>query len=243
MNWPPTPLSPACLALGFPAFSRSTGPWASTVPRWLLRGIQEHRTLSPAPPPRSLAMLASVSPLPPPQLLRGLLASFPYSSPRVPPPRALSCLEPKAPARDQRGQRLDLQLKPIGAFLTWSLRPAPPRATPQHKCPGDRRPRGQFTAYCGEGSSCFPCTGLTFTPRIDSHHGGRWNSPVGKPRGKASRESHRSLDSRDGKHDTSATLSLRSRSYVESTCRNSKKSRWFSAPVEMRPIFSAASRE
>ena len=71
--------------------------------------------------------------------------------------------------------------------------------------------------------------------------GSRWY--VGEPCGKASWESHRSLDPRDGKRDTSATLSLRSRWYVESTCRNSRKSRRFSAPVEMRPIFSAASRE
>ena len=205
LNWPPTPPFPACLALGFPAFSHSTGPWASTVPRWLLRGIPGHRTLSPVPPPRSLAVLASVSPLPPPQLLRGLLASFPYSSPRAPPPRALSCLEPKAPARDLRGQRLDWQLMPFGAFLTWSLRPAPPRATPQRECPGDTRPRGQCIPYCGEGGSCFPCTGSTFTPRIDSHHGGKWNSLVGKPHGKDSRESHRFLDPREGKHDTAAT--------------------------------------
>ena len=33
--------------------------------------------------------------------------------------------------------------------------------------------------------SCFPCTASTFKPRIDSHHGGMWDSPVGKPRGKA----------------------------------------------------------
>ena len=32
-----------------------------------------------------------------------------------------------------------------------------------------------------------------------------WESLVGKPRGKASRESHRSLDSREGKRDTAAT--------------------------------------
>ena len=32
-----------------------------------------------------------------------------------------------------------------------------------------------------------------------------WESLVGKPRGKASRESHRSLDPLDGKHDTAAT--------------------------------------
>ena len=35
----------------------------------------------------------------------------------------------------------------------------------------------------------FPCTASTFKPRIDSHHGGTWDSPVGKPREKASWES------------------------------------------------------
>ena len=52
--------------------------------------------------------------------------------------------------------------------------------------------------------TCFPCTASTFKPRIDSHHGGSWYSPVGKPRGKASRESHRSLTAREGKRDTAA---------------------------------------
>ena len=37
--------------------------------------------------------------------------------------------------------------------------------------------------------TCFPCTASTFKPRIDSHHGSTWDSPVGKPRGKASWES------------------------------------------------------
>ena len=36
---------------------------------------------------------------------------------------------------------------------------------------------------------CFPCTASIFKPRIDSHHVGTWDSPVGKPRGKASLES------------------------------------------------------
>ena len=53
--------------------------------------------------------------------------------------------------------------------------------------------------------TCFPCTSSTFKLRIDSHHGDTWESPVGKPRGKASRESHRSLDPRQGKRDTAAT--------------------------------------
>ena len=50
----------------------------------------------------------------------------------------------------------------------------------------------------------FPCNVSTFKPRIHSHHGGTWDSPVGKPRGKASWERHRSLDPREGKRDTSA---------------------------------------
>ena len=51
----------------------------------------------------------------------------------------------------------------------------------------------------------FPCTASTFKSRIDSHHGGTWDCPVGKPRWKASREIHRSLDPREGKRDTAAT--------------------------------------
>ena len=39
---------------------------------------------------------------------------------------------------------------------------------------------------------------------VKGHHGGTWDSPVGKPRGKASRESHRSLDPREGKRDNAA---------------------------------------
>ena len=49
-------------------------------------------------------------------------------------------------------------------------------------------------------------TASTFKPRIDSHPGGTWDSPVGKRRGKASRVTHRSLDPCEGKHDTAATV-------------------------------------
>ena len=31
----------------------------------------------------------------------------------------------------------------------------------------------------------FPCTASTFKPRIDSQHGGTWDSPVGKPQGES----------------------------------------------------------
>ena len=53
--------------------------------------------------------------------------------------------------------------------------------------------------------TCFPCTASTFKPRIDSHQGGTWDSPVGKPRGKASRESNRSLDPCERKRDNAVT--------------------------------------
>ena len=53
--------------------------------------------------------------------------------------------------------------------------------------------------------NCFPCTALAFMPRIHSLHRHMWDSPVGKPSGKDSRESHRSLDPREGKRDTAAT--------------------------------------
>ena len=53
--------------------------------------------------------------------------------------------------------------------------------------------------------TCFPCTASTFKPRIDSHHGGTWDSHVGNPQEKAWRESYRYLDPREGKCDTAAT--------------------------------------
>ena len=55
----------------------------------------------------------------------------------------------------------------------------------------------------------FPCTASTFKPRIDSQHGGTWDSPVRKPREKASWESLEGKplipDPLDGKNDTAAT--------------------------------------
>ena len=65
------------------------------------------------------------------------------------------------------------------------------------KCPSDVTVHSRGT--------CFPCTAWTFKTRIDAHHCGTWDSPVGKPRGTASRESQKSLDPRDGKRDTAAT--------------------------------------
>ena len=64
-----------------------------------------------------------------------------------------------------------------------------------------------------ESSRCLsPFQGILFCPHcVDFQdedrltHDGTWDSPVGKPRGKVSRESHRSLDPREGKPDTAAT--------------------------------------
>ena len=46
-----------------------------------------------------------------------------------------------------------------------------------------------------------------------------WDSSVGKPRGKVSRESHRSLDSREGKRDTAASA----REQISRGCANSRR--------------------
>ena len=45
----------------------------------------------------------------------------------------------------------------------------------------------QMSVYYRE--TFFPCTASTFKTRVDSHHGGKWDNPMGKPRGKASWES------------------------------------------------------
>ena len=67
--------------------------------------------------------------------------------------------------------------------------------------------------------TCFPCTASTFKPRIDSHHGVTRDSPVGKPLGKASSESDRSLDPREGKRDPPATA----REESERACPHSRR--------------------
>ena len=57
--------------------------------------------------------------------------------------------------------------------------------------------------------TCFPCSDATFsrgsTHTTVARGTALWESLVGKPRGKASRESHRSLDPREMKRDTAAT--------------------------------------
>ena len=50
-----------------------------------------------------------------------------------------------------------------------------------------------------------PLSGRGSNHTTVAHGTGLWESLVGKPRGNASRESHRSLDPREGKRDTAAT--------------------------------------
>ena len=58
--------------------------------------------------------------------------------------------------------------------------------------------------------TCFPCTASTFrrgsTHTTVARGTTLWESLVGKPRGKAWRESHRSLDPCEGKRDTALQL-------------------------------------
>ena len=69
----------------------------------------------------------------------------------------------------------------------------------------------------------FPCSASTLEPRIDHTTVARgtalWESLVGKPLGKASRKSHRSLDPPEGKRDTAATA----REESEHACLQSRR--------------------
>ena len=72
-----------------------------------------------------------------------------------------------------------------GAFQEEALSTGKARGTPG-SCHQSQSPP-HVSVHSRE--TCIPCTASTFNPRIDSHHGGMWDSPVGKPRGKASWES------------------------------------------------------
>ena len=87
-----------------------------------------------------------------------------------------------------------------GGILSLRVRqriPGVPVASQEEALPQERREENQGRATFPESpdvsvhsrETCFPCTASTFKPRIDSHHGVTWDSPEGKPRGIASRES------------------------------------------------------
>ena len=106
--------------------------------------------------------------------------------PRVPP---ISRVAPFPPA-SSRGGILSLRGReripgiPV-ASQEEALSTRKVRGTPL-SCHNSQRPP-DVSVHSRE--TCFPCTVSTLKPRIDSHHGGTWDSPVGKPRGKASWDS------------------------------------------------------
>ena len=71
--------------------------------------------------------------------------------------------------------------------------------------------------------TCFPCTDSTFsrgsTHTTVARGTALWESLVGTPSGKASKESHRSLDPRERKRDTAATV----REETERACPHSRR--------------------
>ena len=112
-------------------------------------------------------------------------------------------------ALHSKGLSLTSHLPATGSYLTWGLSVFKEEVVWLYEsCCRQYRWRNatlpEFMAL-----TTLSRTASTFNPRIDSHHGGTWDSPVGKPRGKAScknlDESHRFLHPREGKHDTAAT--------------------------------------
>ena len=66
-----------------------------------------------------------------------------------------------------------------------------------------------------------------------------WESLVGKPRGKASRESHRSLDPREGKRDTAA----KSRNESARACPHSRRGLTYLGRLQKFPDIPVSTRE
>ena len=127
-------------------------------------------------------------------------------------------------ARDSRPHpeepRFRLLAREEGSFpcVVWKEFPAFPSHLRRRRSPQERReelqgpatiPRVPKMSQCIPGKPVFPAL-----PRHSSRGSTHitvargttmWESLVGKPRVKASRESHRSLDPREGKRDTAAT--------------------------------------
>ena len=112
--------------------------------RRLLPGVPGHWRLSPVPPPRSLAFLASVAHVLP-QLLHALLASFPDSSPSPLRPQAFELPGAQVYCQRRDGPASPMAAHAIWGFFRWSLMPAPPQPTPtpsalERPCKGESVP-------------------------------------------------------------------------------------------------------
>ena len=106
-------------------------------------------------------------------------------------------------ARESRPHPEDLRFRLIareeGSFhcVVGKEVPAFPSHLKRRRSPQERPEELQVMPPLPESPRClspfqgnlFPWTASTFKPRIDSHHGGTWDSPAGKPCGKASWES------------------------------------------------------
>ena len=107
-------------------------------------------------------------------------------STRVPPTYRVALFQPPR----SRGGILSLRgretipVVPVASQLE-ALSTGKARGTPG-SCHHSQSPR-DVSVHSRE--TCFPCTASTFKPRIDLHHCGTWDSPVGNARGKASWES------------------------------------------------------
>ena len=136
----------------------------------------------------------------------------------------LPCSTPKE-ARDSRPHPEETRFCPLareeGSFpcVVGKEFPAFPSHLKRRHSPQERReelqgrstiPRVPQMSQSIPGKPVFPAL-----PRLSSRFSTHttvargtalWESLVGKPRGKASRESHRSLDPREGKGDTAATV-------------------------------------
>ena len=130
--------------------------------------------------------------------------------------------------------RVRLLAREVGSFPceVWKEFPAFPSHHKRWPSPQERReelqgratiPRVPQMSHSIPGKPVFPALprlssrGSTHTPVARGT--ALRDSPVGKPRGKASRESHRSLDPREGKRDTSATA----REEISRACPNSRQ--------------------
>ena len=130
--------------------------------------------------------------------------------------------------------------------------PAFPSHLKRRRSPGERReelqghatiPRAPQKSQSIPGNPVFPAL-----PRL-SNRGSRhttvargtalWESLVGKPHGKASRETHRSLDPRKGKRDTAATA----REESERACPHSRRGRTTRGKLQKYPKIHVSTGE
>ena len=124
-----------------------------------------------------------------------------------------SCTHPEEPrfrlvARDEGSFRC-LPGKDFGAFLEHLKRRRSPQERREELQGRSAIPRVTQISQAIPEVPVFPALSRLSrrgsTPTTVAREAALWESLVGKPRGKASRESHRSLDPRDGKRGTTAT--------------------------------------